>query len=102
MIFKDSAEINKKEKDKTVFKTAYNRTREVKHTISKVKRGGLPGFAKVKGGKVDFFSFIFPRWSRGWSESARANLSTSKQWRLGFGLWPLDHLVSHCSTFFLS
>jgi hypothetical protein len=28
--FKDSAEINKKEKDKTVFKTAYNRVREVR------------------------------------------------------------------------
>ena len=28
--FKDSAEINKKEKVKTVFKIAYNRTREVK------------------------------------------------------------------------
>jgi len=30
MIFKDPAEINKKGKDKTVFKTAYNRVREVK------------------------------------------------------------------------
>ena len=30
MIFKDSAEINKKEKDKTTFKTAYNRVREVR------------------------------------------------------------------------
>ena len=28
--FKDSAKINKKEKDKTAFKTAYNRVREVK------------------------------------------------------------------------
>jgi hypothetical protein len=30
MIFKDSTEINKKEKDKTAFKTAYNRVREVR------------------------------------------------------------------------
>ena len=28
--FKDLAEINKKEKDKTAFKTAYNRAREVR------------------------------------------------------------------------
>jgi hypothetical protein len=28
--FKDSAEINKKEKDKTAFKTAYYRAREVR------------------------------------------------------------------------
>jgi hypothetical protein len=30
MIFKDSAKINKKEKDKIAFKTAYNRAREVR------------------------------------------------------------------------
>jgi hypothetical protein len=30
MIFKDSAKINKKEKDKTVFKTVYNGVREVR------------------------------------------------------------------------
>jgi hypothetical protein len=30
MIFKDSDEINKKEKDKIVFKTAYNMAREVR------------------------------------------------------------------------
>jgi hypothetical protein len=30
MIFKDSAEKKKKEKGKTVFKTAYNRAREVR------------------------------------------------------------------------
>jgi hypothetical protein len=28
--FKDSTKINKKEKDKTTFKTAYNRAKEVK------------------------------------------------------------------------
>jgi hypothetical protein len=30
MIFKNSAEINEKEKDKTAFETIYNRIREVK------------------------------------------------------------------------
>jgi hypothetical protein len=30
IFFKDSAEINKKEKDKTVFKTAYNRVRKIR------------------------------------------------------------------------
>jgi hypothetical protein len=49
----NSAEINKKEKDKTAFKTIYNRVREVKHTISKVEGGGLPGF-EVQEGKTDF------------------------------------------------
>jgi hypothetical protein len=53
MIFKDSAEINKKEKDKTAFKTVYNRVREVKRTILKVKGGGLSGFEFQKG-KVIF------------------------------------------------
>jgi hypothetical protein len=42
--FKDWAEINKKEKDKTASKTAYNRVREVKHTVSKVEGGDLPSF----------------------------------------------------------
>ena len=41
MIFKDSTKINKKEKDKTIFKTAYTQVRKIKHTISKVKEGGL-------------------------------------------------------------
>ena len=53
MIFKDSAEINKKEKDKTAFKTAYNRARKVRWTVLKVEGGVLPGF-KVQGGKADF------------------------------------------------
>jgi hypothetical protein len=53
MIFKNLAKINKKEKDKTAFKTAYNRVRDVKHTISKVEGGGLFGF-RVYGGKTDF------------------------------------------------
>jgi hypothetical protein len=30
LFFKDSAKINKKEKDKTAFKTVYNRAREVR------------------------------------------------------------------------
>jgi hypothetical protein len=51
--FKDSTEINKKEKDKNAFKTAYKRVREVKHTISKVEGGGLSGF-RVQGEKTDF------------------------------------------------
>jgi hypothetical protein len=42
--FKDLAEINKKEKDKIAFKTVYNRVREVKHTVSKVKEDGLSNF----------------------------------------------------------
>jgi hypothetical protein len=42
--FEDSAEINKKEKDKTAFKTAYNRVREVKRTVLKVKEDDLSGF----------------------------------------------------------
>jgi hypothetical protein len=54
LIFKDSAEINKKEKDKTTFKTAYNRAREVKRMVSKVEEGGLPNFG-VQGGKTDFY-----------------------------------------------
>jgi hypothetical protein len=33
-----------RKKDKTVFKTAYNRAWEVKRTVSKVERGGLPSF----------------------------------------------------------
>ena len=41
---KSSAKINKKEKDKTAFKTTYNRVSEVKWTVLKVKGGGLPGF----------------------------------------------------------
>jgi hypothetical protein len=49
--FKDSAEINKKEKDKTVFKTAYNRVTEVKRTVLRVE--GLPDFG-VQGEKTDF------------------------------------------------
>ena len=53
MIFKDSVEINKKEKDKTAFKTAYNRVREVKWTVLKVEGGVLSGFG-VQGGKADF------------------------------------------------
>ena len=51
--FKDFAEINKKEKDKTAFKTAYNRAREVRWTVLKVEIGVLPGF-RVKEGKIDF------------------------------------------------
>jgi hypothetical protein len=50
---KNLAEINKKGKDKTTFKTAYNRVREIKRTVSKVEGGGLPGF-RVYGGKTDF------------------------------------------------
>ena len=53
--FKDSAKINKKEKDKTAFKTAYNRTSEVKWTVLKVQGDGLSGF-RVQGGKVNFDS----------------------------------------------
>ena len=42
--FKDSAKINKKEKDKTAFKTAYNKAREVKWTVLKIEEGVLPDF----------------------------------------------------------
>ena len=51
--YKDSAEINKKEKDKTAFKTAYNRVREVRCTVLKVEGGILSGFG-FQGGKADF------------------------------------------------
>ena len=51
--FKDSVGINKKEKDKTAFKTAYNRAREVRWMILKVEGDVLPGF-EVYGGKTDF------------------------------------------------
>ena len=53
MIFKDYDEINKKEKDKTAFKTAYNRVREVRCTVLKVEGGILSGFG-FQGGKADF------------------------------------------------
>jgi hypothetical protein len=42
--FKDSVKINKKEKDKIVFKIVDNWAKEVKRIVSKVKGGGLPGF----------------------------------------------------------
>ena len=51
--FKDSAEINKKEKDKTTFETTYNRAREVRWTVLKVERGVLSDFG-VQGGKMYF------------------------------------------------
>ena len=51
--FKDSAEINKKEKDKTAFKTAYNRVREVRWTVLKVEEVILPGF-EIQGEKSNF------------------------------------------------
>jgi len=35
---------DKKEKDKTVFKTAYNKASEVRWTVLKVEEGVLPGF----------------------------------------------------------
>jgi len=44
IFFKDSAKINKKEKDKITFKTAYNRAREVKYMVLKVKKDGLSDF----------------------------------------------------------
>ena len=53
MIFKDSVELNKKEKDKPAFKTTYNRAREVRLTVLKVEGGVLPGF-RVWGGKAGF------------------------------------------------
>ena len=53
MIFKDSAKINKKEKDKTVFKIAYNRVMKVRWTVLKVEGGVLLGF-EVQGEKTDF------------------------------------------------
>ena len=42
--FKDLAEINKNKKDKTAFKTAYNRARELRWTVLKVEGDVLPGF----------------------------------------------------------
>jgi hypothetical protein len=42
--FKDSAEINKKEKDKTDFKTDYNMAREVRWTDLKIDEGVLTSF----------------------------------------------------------
>ena len=73
--FKDSAEINKKDKDKTTFKIAYNRAREVRWTFLKIEGGVLPDFrvqekkqtfAKIEGGNMNFFHqnmmiFIFLR-----------------------------------------
>ena len=53
VFFKNSAKINKKEKDKTSFETAYNRAREVRWMVLKVEDGILPGF-KVYEGKADF------------------------------------------------
>jgi hypothetical protein len=53
MIFKDSTKINKKVKDRTTFKTAYNRARKVSWMVLKVEGGVLPGF-RVQGGKADF------------------------------------------------
>ena len=57
--FKDSAEINKKEKDKTISKTVYNMASEVRLTILKVERGVLSDF-RVLGGKTD----IRENWGR--------------------------------------
>jgi hypothetical protein len=37
MIFKYSVELNKKEKDKTVFKTTHNKVRDIIWTISNVQ-----------------------------------------------------------------
>jgi hypothetical protein len=51
---KKMSEINKKEKDKTVFKTAHNHVKNVICTVSKVEGCILPGF-EVEGPKVDFF-----------------------------------------------
>jgi len=51
--FKDSAEINKKEKDKTAFKTAYNIAREVRWMVLKVEEGVLSDF-DVQKEKSDF------------------------------------------------
>jgi hypothetical protein len=51
--FNDLAEINKKEKDKTTFKTAYNRAREVRWMILKIEGGVLLGF-RVQEGKMNF------------------------------------------------
>ena len=51
--FKDLAEINKKEKDKTTFKTAYNRVREVRWTVLKIEGDVLSDFV-VQGEKTDF------------------------------------------------
>ena len=42
--FKDLAKINKKEKDKTIFKNAYNRVKKVRWAVLKVEKGVLPGF----------------------------------------------------------
>ena len=53
MIFKDLAKINRKEKDKIAFKTAYNRAKEVRWMVLKVDGGVLPDF-RVQGGKTDF------------------------------------------------
>jgi hypothetical protein len=52
MIFKDSTKINKKEKDKTAFKTPYNRAGEVRWTVLKVEGEVLPGFS-VQREKAD-------------------------------------------------
>jgi hypothetical protein len=53
VIYYDFSKINKKEKDKTIFKTAYNWASEVKCMVSKVERGGLSGFG-VQVEKADF------------------------------------------------
>jgi len=44
MFFKDSDKINKKQKNKTAFKTAHNHVRDVLCMVSKVKGYILPGF----------------------------------------------------------
>jgi hypothetical protein len=53
MIFQNSTEINKKETNKTAFKTTYNRAMKVRWTVLKIEEGVLSGFG-VYGGKTDF------------------------------------------------
>jgi hypothetical protein len=52
--FIDLAKIIKKKRDKTAFKPAYNQVREIKHTVLKIKEGGLPD-VDVYEEKADFW-----------------------------------------------
>jgi hypothetical protein len=52
MIFQSFSQ-NKKKKDKTTFKTAYKKARELRWMVLKVEGSVLPGFG-VQGGKTDF------------------------------------------------
>jgi hypothetical protein len=53
MTSKYSAKLNKKEKDKTTFKTTHNQPRDIIWTVSNVEGYALCSY-EVKGRKLDF------------------------------------------------